>query len=283
MNYYQKYLKYKEKYLLLKNKFLEGGASNNETSELLDDKMLQFPSISFSDIVTKINERKDIKKILFVDIENTGEFLLEVATGSARHLPINTYLNNDIFVWILVPLDYKTRIYASRPTRSLFDEGRIAYSACDTKDSTGKAIFDALDSFVASGVELLARNLQSTIDFYIITGDRAKGPMKSVIESLEDSRVIKRYNRSIFSYSKIIIDPETQVQEKNDTFDIFFSTNKSDKPIQKLQTGLDELWEELKKKDDIIEGPELKRSPQRFKKICNKEFKYKSISFSVSV
>jgi hypothetical protein len=116
MNYYQKYLKYKEKYLLLKNKFLEGG-----TLELLDDKMLQFPSISFSDIVTKINERKDIKKILFVDIENTGEFLLEIATGSAKHLPINTYLNNDIFVWILVPLDYKTRIYASRPTRSLFE------------------------------------------------------------------------------------------------------------------------------------------------------------------
>jgi len=280
MTYYDKYLKYKKKYIILKNKFLQNGAANNEMLQL---PSVSLPSVSLPDIVTQINKRKDIKKILFVDIENTGDLFLEIASGSAKHLPINTYLNNDIFVWIFIPLGYNTRIYASRPIRSLFDEARIAYSACDTKDSNGKAIFDALDSFVATGVELLSRNVPSIIDFYIITGDRAAGPMKDVISRLQNSRLIKRYNRNIFSNSTITTDPVSQEIKKNDTFDIFFSTTKSDGPIQKLQKGLAELWEELKKKDDIIEGPELKRSPQRFKKICNKEFKYKSISFSVSL
>lgn len=184
---------------------------------------------------------------------------------------------------MLLKFTYISLFISGTDKYSLFDEGRIAYSACNTKDSKGKAIFDALDSFVASGVDLLAQYVPSNIDFYIITGDRAKGPMKSVVDRLQDSRLIRRHNRTIFIHSTITIDPKTQVQETNDPFDIFFSTKKSDKPIQKLQKGLDELWEELKKKDDIIEDSPLKRSPQNYKKKCKRDYELKSIVFTVSL
>jgi hypothetical protein len=50
-----------------------------------------------------------------------------------------------------------------------------------------------------------------------------------------------------------------------------------------LQRGLGELWLAVRERADFVEGAELRRSAQRFKKGCAAEYRAKSVPFSLQL
>ena len=213
-------------------------------------------------VAARILSRGSVHSVLFVDTENVGDFWLEVASGFASRP--GQLFRDDVFVWLFVPAGFKTRLYAARPLRPLFEEARVAYSVCNTLDAKGCTVPDALDAFLASAMDLLGEIAPRSVDFYIISADRALGPMRSAAVRHGASRAVKRVSRE-------------SVRTQNE----LFTTMSAPAPrrTSDLQCGLGELWEDLRGCSDLVEGEELQRSAKRFKKRRADEHKAKSLSF----
>ena len=108
--------------------------------------------------------------------------------------------------------------------------------------------------------------------FFIISGDRAPGPMREVIERHHGYRSITRLSSESFTS---IHGPAAS-----------FFENAACPPVAmrgmaELQPGLGELWEAVRGQPDIVEGDELRKSASRFKKRCMEELLVKSLPFTL--
>lgn len=220
-----------------------------------------------------------IGAVLFIDLENAAPFFMNAAVGAARRsaaaaaLPrgarvaSSSALRSDLFVWVFATAGQATALHASAPLRSLFDEGRVAYSVCDGRDASGSHVFDALDGFLAEGVRLLAARARPSVDFFLVTGDRARGPMQDVIWRHRDGpRAVSRVSpQSLTSGATFFEDAPPRAA--------------ASAPAGVLQSGLRELWLRVRDHADFMEGAELRKSAQRFKKACSGEYKAGTLAF----
>ena len=243
-----------------------------------------------SAVAARVASLGSIERVLFVDLENAAPFLLNVAVGAARRNAAaasgRASLAASTFVWIFATAGQTTALHASRPLRSLFDSGRVAYSVCDGRGPDGAHVPDALDAFLAGGVALLSRLAPPSVAFFLVTGDRALGPMQEVIE---------RHRGGPRAVSRVAPQSFTLAGAASAAF--FEDAGGGDSggggggggggaprpALELLQRGLGELWLTVRERADFVEGAELRRSAQRFKKGCAAEYRAKSVPFSLQL
>ena len=248
-----------------------------------------------SAVAQRIASLGSIARVLFVDLENAAPFFLNVAVGAARRNAsagpgAAAALCASTFVWIFATAGQTTALHASKPLRSLFDSGRVAFSVCDGRGGPGGApVPDALDAFLAASVALLSRLAPPSVAFSLVTGDRARGPMQEVIERHRGGpRAVSRVAPQSFTLAGAPSAAFFEDAGGGGGGGGGSSGGGGDAAAPRpalglLQRGLGELWLAVRGRADFVEGAELRRSAQRFKKGCAAEYRAKSVPFSLQL